>query len=154
MGSRDGPPFHSTCCSCTGPKFRSQHSHRSSRAWNYSSRGHNILFWPLWVLVHAWHMFTETHTHKKKIKVTQQSLPCNQYFSSLICRHHFDTEKNILKNTILFPQWQVQDINQYLVSYLVPDNWQAQVPEDTADTPPNWTIFRLENFFVTCTHKL
>lgn len=45
---------------------------------------------------------SQRHIHIKKIKVIQQSLPCNQYFSSLICRHHFDSEKKYTKKHNLF----------------------------------------------------
>lgn len=63
-------------------------------------------------------------------------------------------KKNILRNTILTPQWHEQDTNQHLVSCLVPDDWQAQVSEDTADFPPNLANFSLNKLSVTSTHKL
>lgn len=59
----DGAVGKSTCYSCRGPRFCSQHPHLM--AYKPSSRWSNALCWPLWAAECMWYayMYSGTHAH-------------------------------------------------------------------------------------------
>ena len=69
---RDGSALKSTSYSSRGPRFSSQ-PQRLSAICNYSSRGSNTLFWPLWALhTYVVQRYTCRHnTHHIHIKIVK-----------------------------------------------------------------------------------
>ena len=139
QGQTEGSAVQSTCYSCIGPRFSSQHPRWLTVAYNFSSRASKMFFWPLLAPAHT---STYTHTHTIYIYTHTHILSHTHTITHSVCvcvwlawAAGVIINKQIIRQTKPVPVFGVPGISLPLVAYFQASPLLALTPLCDLDCP-------------------